>query len=597
MITSLISKLFYIFDRRERFQIWLIFLLMLGGAGLETLGIGLIPPFVTLLSNPELIQQQQFLGWLYVRLGATSPQGFLLWISIILLGIYIFKNAYLSLITYWQYHFLYIKQVTLSNRLLAAYLYSSYTFHLQRNSAELVRNITSEISQVFAGVLMPMLILVTELMVMSCIVILLAIAEPVSSVIVDIFLGISIFCLNKVIRKQMNMQGIIRQEESGQMIQWVHQGLGGIKETKVLGREAFFLTAFAKSATAFGKANFMFSLTNQLPNLLIEAILISAVLLIVIFSLIQGREIQSILPMLSLFAIAALRLMPSAKRIVSTIGAIQYSQYSVDLICQDLIALENLSPHLLTQNQSIASPPFQKEIELHNISYQYPNSPKPSLSGISLSIKKGESIALIGESGSGKTTLVDVILGLLTPSQGEILVDGENILNNLANWQRQIGYIPQSIYLCDDTIRSNIGFGLPLDQINEEQVWNSLKAAQLEELVYNLPDQLNTLVGERGIRLSGGQRQRIGIARALYHDPEILIMDEATAALDNTTEREFMQALEVMSGHKTMIMIAHRLSTVKNCDRLYLMKSGEIVEEGKFAELIRENIEFNKKES
>lgn len=586
MINSLISKLFYIFDRREKLQIGLIFLLMLGGAGLETLGVGLIPPFVTLLSNPELIQHQQFLGWLYGRLGATSSQGFLLWISIFLLGIYIFKNAYLSLITYWQYHFLYIKQVALSNRLLAAYLHSPYTFHLQRNSAELVRNITSEILQIFIGVLVPMLTLVTELMVMSCIVILLAIAEPVSSAIAAIFLGISIFCLNTVIRKQMNAQGMIRQQESGRMLQWVHQGLGGIKETKVLGRETFFLRAFADSANAFGKANFIFSLTNQLPNLLIDAILISAVLLIVIFSLIQGRETQSILPMLSLFAISALRIMPSAKRIVSTVGTIQYSQYSVDLIYQDLIALESLSPPLLTQTESISSPSFQQEIKLHNISYQYPNSPQPSLSGISLSIKKGEAIAFIGESGSGKTTLVDVILGLLTPSQGEILVDGENILSNLANWQRQIGYIPQSIYLCDDTIRGNIAFGLPIDQINEEQVWKSLKAAQLEELVRNLPDQLDTLVGERGIRLSGGQRQRIGIARALFHNPEILIMDEATAALDNNTEREFMEALESTAKGKTMIMIAHRLSTVKNCDHLYLIKNGVIWAQGKYEDLV-----------
>jgi len=593
MIDSLISKLFYIFDRQEKFQIALIFLLMLVGSGLETLGVGLIPPFVTLLSNPELIQQQQFLVWFYGRLGATSQQEFLLWISVILLGVYIFKNAYLSLITYWQYHFLYIKQVALSNRLLAAYLYSPYTFHLQRNSAELIRNITSEISQTFGGVLLPILILITELMVMSCIVILLAIAEPLSSAITAMFLGISIFCLNKIIRKQMNVQGVIRQEESGRMIQWVHQGLGGIKETKVLGREAFFLKAFANSANAFGKANFIFGLTNQLPNLAIDAILISSVLLIVIFSLIQGREIKSILPMLSLFAIAALRLMPSAKRIVSTVGTIQYSKYSVDLIYQDLVALENSSLNLLPQSESpILNSPFQKEITLHNVSYQYPNAPKPSLSGISLSIKKGEAIAFIGESGSGKTTLVDVILGLLAPSQGEILVDGENILNNLANWQRQIGYIPQSIYLCDDTIRGNIAFGLPLDQINEEQVWKSLKAAQLEELVHNLPDQLDTLVGERGIRLSGGQRQRIGIARALYHDPEILIMDEATAALDNNTEREFMGALESMAGHKTMIMIAHRLSTVKNCDRIYLMQRGQIIHSGTYNKLLSESSEF-----
>ncbi|WP_094533625.1 ABC transporter ATP-binding protein [Pseudanabaena sp. SR411] len=593
MINNLLGKLFYIFDRQEKFQIGIIFLLMLGGAGLETLGVGLIPPFVNLLSNPELIQQQQFLVWLYERLGATSNQVFLLWISTMLLVIYLFKNIYLSLITYWQYHFLYVKQVSLSNRLLSAYLYSPYTFHLQRNSAELVRNITSEILQIFNGVLVPMLTLVTELMVMSCIVILLTIAEPLSSAIAAIFLCVSIFWLNKTIRKQMNGQGLIRQEQSGQMIKCVNQGLGGIKETKVLGREIFFLQAFTKSAQAFGKANLIVGLATQLPNLFIDTVLIGSVLLIVIFSLLQGRQIQSILPMLSLFAIAALRLMPSAKRIISTITNIRYAKNAVDLVHHDLISLETISTSIsLGTSSQTSSELFQNSIELKDIYYQYPNASHPALSGISLSITKGQAIAFVGASGSGKTTLIDVLLGLLTPSQGEILVDGKNILTNLESWQQKIGYIPQSIYLSDDTIRNNIAFGLTTDEIKEEQVWAALKAAQLEELVNSLPDHLDTLVGECGIRLSGGQRQRIGIARALYHNPEVIIMDEATAALDNTTEREFMQALEAMSGHKTMIMIAHRLSTVKNCDRLYLVKNSRISDFGTYNELISKNEEF-----
>lgn len=555
--------------------------------------MGLIPPFVALLGNPDIIQKQPFLSWFFVKLGANSNQTFLLWLSIILLGIYLLKNAYLALLTYWQYSFLYEKQVSLSSRLLNSYLSSSYTFHLQRNSADLVRNITSEIIQVFVGVLMPSLTLLAEIMVMSCITLLLVIVEPISSAIATTFLGLSIFWLNNTIRKQMGEKGLIRQEQSGKMIQWVNQSLGGIKETKILGRETFFLTAFTKSAKSFGKANLFVGLATQLPNLFIDTILIASVLLVVIFSLIQGREIQSILPMLSLFAIAALRLMPSVKRIVSTITTVRYSQYSVDLIYQDLVLLEKKSNSLLLDNQSVVSPiHFEKLIELRDVQYQYPNASQASLLGISLSIKKGESIAFIGSSGAGKTTIVDVILGLLMPSQGEILVDGKNIFTNLASWQRQIGYIPQSIYLSDDTIRGNIAFGLSTDEIDEKQVWEAIKAAQLQDLVSSLPDQLDTLVGERGIRLSGGQRQRIGIARALYHNPEIIIMDEATAALDNTTERDFMQALESMSGHKTMIMIAHRLSTVKNCDRLYLMQSGNIVDVGSYNELISKNKEF-----
>jgi ATP-binding cassette, subfamily B, bacterial PglK len=418
------------------------------------------------------------------------------------------------------------------------------------------------------------------------------IVEPLSSAIAAVFLGISIFWLNRTIRKLMSGQGLIRQDQSGQMIQWVNQSLGGIKETKVLGREPFFLNAFTKSAQAYGKANLLVGLATQLPNQFIDTVLIAAVLLIVIFSLIQGRAIQSILPMLSLFAIAALRLMPSAKRIVSTITTIRYFKHAVDLIYQDLLVLETSSRSPTTADRSESTSPLKQLIELQNIHYLYPKATKPSLSGISLTIMKGESIAFIGSSGAGKTTMVDVILGLIQPTEGEILVDGKNIFTDLASWQRQIGYIPQSIYLSDDTIRSNIAFGLASEQINEEQVWSAVKAAQLEELVYSLPDRLNTLVGERGIRLSGGQRQRIGIARALYHNPEVIVMDEATAALDNTTEREFMQALESMSGHKTTIMIAHRLSTVKNCDRLYLMKNGTVVDTGTYKELLSRNREF-----
>lgn len=591
-MNKLLKKILYLFNKREKLQIGVTFLLILIGAGFETLGVGLIPPFVALLGNPEIIQKQRILSWFFTKSGSSSNQIFLLWASIILLGIYLLKNTYLAILTCWQYFFLYKKQVSLSSRLLQSYLYSPYTFHLQRNSAELVRNVTSEVPQIFANVLVPMLTLVTEVMVMSCLALLLVIVEPVSSAIAAVFLGAAIFGLNRTIRKQMSGQGLIRQEQSGQMIKWINQSLDGIKETKLLGREIFFLNSFVRSTKAYGKANLSAGLATQLPNLFIDTILISSVLLIVIFSLIQGREIQSILPMLSLFAIAALRLMPSAKRIVSTITNIRYSKYAVDLIYKDLLFLEKtkLTPSVNKSKTSVNQ--FKYSIEIRDVQYQYPNASKLSLSGISLSISKGQSIAFIGASGSGKTTLVDAILGLLTPSQGEILVDNKNILANLEGWQKQIGYVPQSIYLSDDTIRNNIAFGLAPNEIEEEQVRAAIRAAQLEGLVYSLPDQLETLVGERGIRLSGGQRQRIGIARALYHNPEIIVMDEATAALDNTTEREFMQALDSMSGHKTIIMIAHRLSTVKNCDCLYLLKEGRVASSGTYADLIQDNLEF-----
>jgi ATP-binding cassette, subfamily B, bacterial PglK len=334
-------------------------------------------------------------------------------------------------------------------------------------------------------------------------------------------------------------------------------------------------------------------LSDQLPGLLIEAASIASVLLVVMFSLWQGKEINTILPMLALFAIAALRLMPSAKRILSALTNVRFFQHTIDVLHEDLAILNQK----ITSHQSIKpiensaeAIQFHQKIELSHLHYTYPEAEKPSVIDISLAIKKGQSVAFVGTSGAGKTTVIDLILGLLTPDRGKILVDDRDISTNLPSWQRQIGYIPQNIFLSDDSIVRNIAFGVA--EIDEAQVWEALKAAQLAELVQTLPQKLDTLVGENGIRLSGGQRQRIGIARALYHQPQILIMDEATAALDNNTEREFMQALSWMSANKTLITIAHRLSTVKNCDYLYFFQDGQITAEGSYEQLLAKSLDF-----
>jgi ATP-binding cassette, subfamily B, bacterial PglK len=579
-------KILDIFNDRDKIQIGITLLLMLFGAGLETLGVSLIPTFVAVLANPELLIENGLLNWLIGHLaqfGANSERAILCSISLILLAIYLFKNIYLSILVFWQNYFLYKKQVELSSRLLQSYLNRPYTFHLQHNSADLVRNISSELPRLFQNVLLPLLTLVIEVMVTSCVAILLIVIQPVSSAIAVSFFALCLFGMNQLTRKQLSDQGLIRQVELGKMIQAVNQSLGGLKEIKILGREDFFLGRFLDSVEKFGKANLYILLADQLPGLLIEAASISSVLLIVVFSLWQGNEISSILPMLSLFAIAALRLMPSAKRILSVLTNVRFFKHTLDVLHEDL-AILNQKPSINHSRSTANTIQFQSLLELKNLEYTYPLAEKQSISNISLTINKGESIAFIGASGAGKTTVIDLVLGLISPDQGEILVDGKNIFDHLGSWQKQIGYIPQNIFLSDDTIQHNIAFGV--EENNEDQVWYALKAAQLEDLILSLPQKVETLVGEGGIRLSGGQRQRIGIARALYHNPQVLVMDEATAALDNNTEREFMQALTWMSANKTLITIAHRLSTVKNCDRLYFFQSGKIIAQGNYAELI-----------
>jgi ATP-binding cassette, subfamily B, bacterial PglK len=588
-------KVLDIFSDREKTQIGMMLMLMLLGAGLEALGVSLIPTFVALIANPALLVENHFLNWLISQLaqfGASSERAILFSISLILLAVYLFKNLYLSVLVIWQNYFLYQKQVELSSRLLQSYLARPYTFHLQHNSADLVRNISSELPRLFQNVLLPLLTIATETMAASCIAILLITIQPISSAIAVGFLSLCIFGINQITRRQLSAQGLIRQVQLGQMIQTVNQSLGGLKETKVLGREKFFVNQFLSSIGAFGKANLYILLSDQLPGLLIEAASIASVLLVVMFSLWQRQGINTILPMLALFAIAALRLMPSAKRILSALTNVRFFQHTIDVLHEDL-AILNQNPDFQPINDienSANTIQFHQKIELCNLDYTYPEADKPSVTGITLAIAKGQSVAFVGMSGAGKTTVIDLILGLLTPDRGKILVDDRDISTNLPSWQRQIGYIPQNIFLSDDSILRNIAFGV--DEIDESQVWEALKAAQLAELIQSLPQKLDTLVGENGIRLSGGQRQRIGIARALYHQPQILIMDEATAALDNNTEREFMQALSWMSANKTLITIAHRLSTVKNCDYLYFFQDGQITAEGTYEQLLAKSLDF-----
>lgn len=602
---SIVSKLLYFLDRRDRLRALTLLGMMVIGACLEGMGIGLVYAFISLLQTQEKIHQNRLLQGVYNTFGFDSTRDFLMWCGGGLVLLYLIKNIFLGFLYQTQYRFLFNRQVALSRRIFQAYLHSPYTFHLQRNSAELLRNVNNEVLWIFHHVFIPLCVVVTEALVVAAVMTVLLRQQPVASLVVLGVLGGASAIFFRVVRKKMSAAGASQQHHLGQSIKWVNQGLGGLKEAKVLGRENYFVNFYTRSSQEYAKSNRYLKFASDLPRLGNETIAVSGIMLMVILLLASGQNMQAIFPTLSLFAMASMRLAPSLNRIVSSLNSIRYFTPSVDVIYKDLVWFNEQSQSpatgaMLIGNASATSAdqasrgalPFKHEIELRNVEYQYPGSSETSLKDISLSIPQGYSVAFVGASGAGKTTMVDVMLGLLPPTSGEVLVDGYNIHDDIRAWQHKIGYIPQPVYLSDDTIRRNIAFGLPDEQINEEDIQTALKAAQLEELIESLPEKLDTLIGEHGVRLSGGQRQRIGIARALYHDPEILVMDEATSALDNETETEITKAITHFHGQKTIIIIAHRLTTVRNCDCLFFMKNGRIVKTGTYDSLLETSIEF-----
>ncbi|MEA5421200.1 ABC transporter ATP-binding protein [Spirulina sp. CCNP1310] len=590
-----LKKLLGLFTTREQWQLAGLFLLILTGAGFEALSVGLVLPFITLLENPQRVEEAGLLMWVYQVFEEPELRQFLTWAGLGLVAIYLIKNAYLTTLTYLQFRFIHNKQIKLCSQLFHNYLYSPYTFHLQRNTADLTRNLTTETSQFFSGVLTSGLFAATEITILSCICLFLLTVEPITSLAALGGVGLATVIFYRGVRLKLSVLGKARQYHQGQVIQTINQGLGGVKESKVLGREDLFIDDYQKHNVLATQSLQFYQVVNQLPRFFIESIAIVGLMVIVVSVLAQGKSLDAIIPTLSLFTAAAFRLMPSINRILGSVTSMRFSAYSVYLLDHDLKELgSSIENHRLIDSKRlvVTTPVLEAGIELDDVFYCYPGASNHALKGISLSIPKGSSVGFVGSSGAGKTTIVDVILGLLPPTQGKILVDGQNIYDDLSNWHRFIGYIPQNIYLCDDTLRNNIAFGISRDRINEEAIKSAVNLAQLNELVASLPAGLDTLVGERGVRLSGGQRQRVGIARALYHNPCVLVMDEATAALDNQTEARVMDAVEKLSGEKTLIMIAHRLSTVKKCDRLYFMSQGQIIDSGTYDELCKRNQEF-----
>lgn len=573
------KKLSYIFSKRDKYKIALLLCIMVAGSFLELLGVAVFQPFVNIIMMPDSIQENPYLARIYQMFGCSTTESFLTVVALGIIVIYVVKNVYLWVEQDLILKFTYGVQQKLSTRLLTTYLAEPYTFHLNKNIAELQRSMQED-TTMFTQVLMHTLQLIAEVVV--CVVLgvyLFSVSNSITVVIV----GLLILCvilftkLTKRFTEELGKQGQIYK---GKLYQWVNQSLGGVKEVKVLNREEFFTSSYKKYYRLYIKGVRINRLLSITPKYMVEAACMTGLLIAIIIKLNFGHgELENFIPQLATFAVAAFRLLPSVGRINEHVNNILYAVPSVDLIYGDLKGIEDYQEEKGEEEGREWN--FERAISAKHVTYAYPNTDTNVLEDANCVIPKGKTVAFIGSSGAGKTTMADIILGLLVPQRGKILVDDIDVFKNLTMWHHQIGYIPQVIYLSDDTIRNNIAFGIHEDQINEEAVKTALKKAQLAEFVDTLPDGLDTIVGDRGVRLSGGQRQRIGIARALYHDPEILVLDEATSALDNETETAVMEAIESLQGSKTMIIIAHRLTTIQNADIIYEVGDGKVTKRSK----------------
>jgi ABC-type multidrug transport system fused ATPase/permease subunit len=572
-----IAKIWSILQERERRRCVVMLGLMLVSMVLEMCSIALVVPTLAVITR-EPGALPPMLGPLAERLGGVSSTRLVLLMLGVLLAVYAVKSAFLLCAGWWQSRFVAAVQANLSRRLFTSFMSQPWTFHLERNSASLIQAVAE--AQGFSHVCMQLIQVLSELLVALGLLAILLSYEPLGAVVVAAVLGIAAVLFVRVARLRSRNWAHRRHEHAKTLMRHLQQGLGGVKEAKVRGCEAEFVLQFSAEADGVARMSARQSFVDHVPRTGFEFAAVAAMFFLAAAMVWQDRQADSVVPMLGLFVTVAFRLLPSVNFATLAVQRVRYARPMIDSVHEHLLRAQP------AENRASLRPmEFRDSIRVEDLAYRYPGGGEPVLRDIALVIPKGMSVGLIGASGQGKTTLVDVILGLLPPSQGRVTVDGVDIRDNMLGWQRQIGYVPQSIYLCDDTIRRNVAFGVPEDQIDDEAVRRALCAARLDALVQSLPAGTHTKVGERGVRLSGGERQRIGIARALYHNPGVLVLDEATSALDNDTEREVMEAVEALHGTRTIIMVAHRLSTMARCDMLHRIEAGRVVQSGTFADL------------
>ncbi|WP_019504103.1 ABC transporter ATP-binding protein [Pleurocapsa sp. PCC 7319] len=586
-MTKYLNKFLYIIAGKRN-ELLLLIGLFLVTSVLEAFGIGFIGPFIALATDTSLIHQNSYSEWIYTQFNFGSEIDFVVLLGLVVVAILWLKSILGFNVQKYIFGFGFGQQADLRTRLMRAYLKVPYTFHLSRNTASLIQNILNE-TLVFAnGILMPTLFAGANLAIVIALLILLFITDAIVTATVLIVL-LFVFAVIYRFRSRVATWGKEASAANKKMVQIINHGMGGFKETRIIGCEAYFEKQLDDQAQMYKEVVEKFQAFSLLPRYTLEPVLISLIIGFTIISLLTNQDLNNLTATLGVFGLASVRLLPAASNLMQSYGGIKRSSYVVDLLYNDLKELETLHIQDYAELGSKSEIKFDKLLSIEKLNYVYPNASELALDDISISIKKGESIGLIGKSGAGKTTIVDIILGLLPVQNGDFKIDSISIKNNLHSWQNKVGYIPQSIFLIDDTLERNIAFGVEDHKIDRYRLERAIEAAQLTEVVARLPQGMKTVVGERGVLLSGGQRQRVGIARALYHEREVLVLDEATAALDNETEYLVSKAIESLSGTKTIIIIAHRLTTVKHCNCIYLMEKGQIVKSGSYEEVVLEN--------
>jgi len=603
-----VLKIISIFTKKEKYRLIPITIAMLCLAFLEIIEVSSLSPFIAVAAKPDIVNHQPLLSFFF-RYGGFDKQSngilnFLIFLGIAIFVVIVIITAFKTGVLYITYRFTANRRYTLSLRLFRQYLFQPYQFFLNNNSGELSKNLLSEVNSVIDSVLMPAIDAFTHGMEALAILVFLIILNPLVAILAAIVFGGLYFGMYVFVRSKLAIHGKETREANRLRYKITAEAFGGIKDIKILEKESFFSAAYGQAAKRFAALQVAHNILSAVPGRVMHSISIGFAIALMVILLTANGSLTDILPLLSIYAYAVVRLMPNLQHVFKSAASIRYSSATVEALYNDMTTL-NPVPEISSKKVKAVHPdvlPFTRDIELKEIQFSYPASREPVLKGIDLTIKKNTAVAFAGTTGCGKTTLVDVLIGLLEPSAGSINVDGSPVIGltndkggrpSLALWQRNFGYVPQHIYLSDNTVAANIAFGIPEELIDSNAVEKAAKVANLYEFIINeLPDGYKTIVGERGIRLSGGQRQRLGIARALYHDPNILIMDEATSALDSVTEDAVMDAIHSLMHTKTIIIIAHRLSTIKECDVIYLMEHGLIIDRGTYDELLESNLKF-----
>ena len=554
----MIQKFRYIFSRADKFKLVGLVVLMIIGSVLELLAVAVFNPFIEVMMQTSSIADDSFLQFFFQHTNIDSVEGYLIALSFIIAVIYVVKNVYLTFEQNAILSFSYRTRMNLATRLLTTYMNEPYTFHLSKNIAEMQRCLQTDTSQ-FMSLINSCLQLAVEFVTCLALGVYLFHTSHSITVLIGLLLGLCVFIFFIISKKVSSKLGRQNEFYNAKLFQWINQSLGGIKEVKILQREKYFIDSYRTNYKKVIWGARVNELLAAVPKYIVETVAIVGLVLAIIVKLLFGHgALETFVPQMAVFAVAAFRLLPSVGKINAYVNNVMYTKASLDMIYQDLCEIEKNKPIEVEWEGKTENWKFMKGVFAEHITYHYPDSDTEVLHDITLEIPKGKTVALIGPSGAGKTTLADIILGLLPPVSGVVRMDDKNIYENLRSWRQKLGYIPQSIYLSDDTIRNNVAFGIYEDQIDDDAIWKALEKAQLKDFVQGLEKGLDTYVGDRGVRLSGGQRQRIGIARALYHDPEILVLDEATSALDSSTEQAVMESIESLQGLKTMVIIAHR---------------------------------------